>query len=244
MGGVIFAQSPVTGLPNQWSSLYHYDALQFSAGNNMYIGGRSSEGPITWFAYPGDVLGEFRYKYSNVDAAQLVYIPWNGHWSFRVSDNTISYGGLVNWRSIMTISRFNVVSINAADLKIHDADFMITNSGVNEFKVDKNGYVRCREVQVDLDPIPDYVFDPNYRLMPLAELRQYIQHNRHLPNIPSAAEYEEKGAVALGELNRLLLEKVEELTLYTLQLEENMQAMQQQLNSLQTQLSDSNHPKK
>lgn len=62
--------------------------------------------------------------------------------------------------------------------------------------------------------------------MSLPELRKFVQENRHLPNIPSAAEYAEKG-VDLGEMNRLLLEKTEKLTLYILQLEERLKVLEE-----------------
>jgi hypothetical protein len=61
--------------------------------------------------------------------------------------------------------------------------------------------------------------------MPLNELRTYIKTNSHLPNIPSAKEME-ASEVDLGEMNRLLLEKTEELTLYILQLEERIKSLE------------------
>jgi len=65
-------------------------------------------------------------------------------------------------------------------------------------------------------PVPDYVFQPEYRLMPLRELEQYVKAERHLPNVPSASAIQSNG-VNLGEFQMKLLEKIEELTLYTLQ---------------------------
>ncbi len=65
--------------------------------------------------------------------------------------------------------------------------------------------------------VSDYVFEPGYDLMPLAEVGSFIEDNGHLPNVPSEAEYQERGGVALHEMQVKLLEKIEELTLYTLQ---------------------------
>lgn len=100
-----------------------------------------------------------------------------------------------------------------------------SGAGDYSFAVQSNGHVYGRKFTTTLNNIPDYVFRPDYKLMPLQDLRSYIQENEHLPNIPSAKEYEETG-VDLGELNRLLLEKVEELTLYVLELEERMNAVE------------------
>ena len=62
--------------------------------------------------------------------------------------------------------------------------------------------------------VPDYVFEPGFPLMPILELEQYVRRERHLPNIPDASEIQGNG-VNLGEFQMKLLEKVEELTLYT-----------------------------
>jgi hypothetical protein len=100
------------------------------------------------------------------------------------------------------------------------------SDNVINYAVKGNGEVFARKYTTTLGVIPDYVFDPSYKLMSLNELKTYINTNKHLPNIPSAKEYEERGELDLGELNRKLLEKVEELTLYILQLEERTKALE------------------
>lgn len=62
--------------------------------------------------------------------------------------------------------------------------------------------------------VPDYVFEPNYKLMPLEDLEHYVRTEKHLPNIPKASEINDNG-VNVGDLQMRLLEKIEELTLYT-----------------------------
>ncbi|MXV50405.1 hypothetical protein GS399_05420 [Pedobacter sp. HMF7647] len=85
-------------------------------------------------------------------------------------------------------------------------------------KLAVKGTLHASEVKVDLYvPVPDYVFNEDYDLRPLASVRSYIDANRHLPEIPSAAEIEKNG-MNVGEMNMLLLKKVEELTLYVLEL--------------------------
>jgi hypothetical protein len=84
------------------------------------------------------------------------------------------------------------------------------------------GAIHAHEVRVDLNvPGPDYVFEKSYPLVTLKKLNEYIQQNRHLPEIPSACSLEENG-INIGEMNMLLLKKVEELTLYAI--EQNNQA--------------------
>jgi len=62
--------------------------------------------------------------------------------------------------------------------------------------------------------VPDYVFGRDYQLMPLSELEQYVTREKHLPNVPNAGEIQENG-VDVGQFQMRLLEKIEELTLYT-----------------------------
>ncbi|UOY08370.1 tail fiber protein [Muricauda sp. SCSIO 64092] len=84
-------------------------------------------------------------------------------------------------------------------------------------KLTVKGNIHAEEVKVDLNvPAPDYVFKEGYDLKSLKEIQDHIKAHGHLPNIPSAQEMEENG-IELGAMNMKLLEKIEELTLYTLQ---------------------------
>ncbi len=114
-----------------------------------------------------------------------------------------------------------VVRGNSDAIFVRDAN----NNMVKNFKITGTGEVFARKYTTTLNNIPDYVFNPNYKLLSLEELRSYISTNKHLPNVPSANEFAETG-VDLGELNRVLLEKVEELTLYILQLEDRMKILE------------------
>jgi hypothetical protein len=87
-----------------------------------------------------------------------------------------------------------------------------------------DGLVCAKEVRVSNAGAPcwpDYVFNKDYTLTPLHELEQFITENQHLPNVPSVAEVEENG-VELGEMNAILLQKMEELTIYIIQLENRL----------------------
>jgi len=77
---------------------------------------------------------------------------------------------------------------------------------------------------------PDYVFEENYNLMPLEELQRHIRVHKHLPGIPSAQEIEEAGVVHLNQMNEKLLEKIEELTLHLIQLNERVKELEQSRN--------------
>jgi hypothetical protein len=81
--------------------------------------------------------------------------------------------------------------------------------------------------EVDGACAPDYVFAPGYALMPLDELEKFVRENSHLPNIPSAVEIAESG-VNVVELQMRLLEKIEELTLYTIEQERKLEEVAKQ----------------
>lgn len=73
---------------------------------------------------------------------------------------------------------------------------------------------------------PDFVFSKDYELLSLYEVEQFIAENHHLPNVPSAAEVKANG-IDLGEMNVILLQKVEELTLYILNLQRQIDELKQ-----------------
>lgn len=77
----------------------------------------------------------------------------------------------------------------------------------------------------------DCVFAPDYELMPLWQLKEYVSEKRHLPDIPSEKEVVDNG-VEVYEMQSLLLKKIEELTLYTIQLQEQIESMQTEINAL------------
>jgi hypothetical protein len=80
--------------------------------------------------------------------------------------------------------------------------------------------------------VPDYVFEPDYPLLSLEELRAFIAEEKHLPNVPSEEEIR-AGSLDVTDFQMRLLEKTEELTLYTLAQDEQLQAQEEQIQSLQ-----------
>lgn len=136
---------------------------------------------------------------------------------------------------------FQVGDNTTAQLKIDPTAKSLTfsNNGYQLFQVKNDGKVYAREFEITLaSSFPDYVFDKDYKLAPLAEVEQYIQANQHLPGIKSACEYEEAGTVDMGELQLKLLEKVEELTMYTIQLQKDNAKQQQEIEALKKALAE------
>lgn len=81
----------------------------------------------------------------------------------------------------------------------------------------------------------DHVFNNNYALKTLADLEQFIKANEHLPGVPSAAALQQEG-YTLQEINKVFMEKIEELTLYTIEQEKKLAAREALVEKLKTQL--------
>jgi hypothetical protein len=84
---------------------------------------------------------------------------------------------------------------------------------------------------------PDYVFEPGYEPMTLVELEAFVRHERHLPNVPSAADIKSNG-LNLSQFQMRLLEKVEELTLYAIQLNQQLEERDRRIASLSSAQSE------
>jgi hypothetical protein len=117
-------------------------------------------------------------------------------------------------------------------------------------KLAVKGTIHANEVKVDLNGAvaPDYVFNSDYNLLSLEEIKTYIDKNKHLPEVPSAKEMEVNG-VQLGEMNMLLLKKIEELTLYTIDMNKKLQELtieseEQRKEIIQLKAKESNPSKK
>ncbi len=103
------------------------------------------------------------------------------------------------------------------------------------YKLDVEGKVRANEIVVNTSGA-DYVFESGYDLRTLKEVEDFIDEKGHLPGIPSAEEMQAKG-MAVGELNTKLLEKVEELTLYVIELKRENNQHLELIKNLQSEIT-------
>jgi hypothetical protein len=103
----------------------------------------------------------------------------------------------------------------------------ITAGNHADFRLSVDGKMVTKEIYVTIQNWADYVFSDEYKLKSLSEVEQYIKANSHLPNVPSAKEITENGN-NMAETDRILLEKVEELTLYIIQLNKRIEELEKQ----------------
>ncbi|MCK9205013.1 MAG: hypothetical protein M0P58_11350 [Bacteroidales bacterium] len=108
---------------------------------------------------------------------------------------------------------------------INSGNVGIGTSNTKGYKLAVNGNAVCEEMKIKLrNNWPDYVFNKDYQLPSLKEVDRFIQRNNHLPELPSAKEVAENG-INIGEMNALLLKKVEELTIYIIALQKEVEQL-------------------
>jgi hypothetical protein len=157
----------------------------------------------------------------NSSGAYGTYFDFDGNIFFRRQDHNNN-----NLGAIMGLQNNGTVTIGVWE----KYDNTVTDTQGARLMV--NGGILCEKVKVIADvPNSDFVFEPTYKLMPLDELKLFVQNNRHLPEIPSAEEFKNEG-YNLGQMDDLLLRKIEELTLYIIQLEEMLKKQQVQIEEL------------
>ncbi|WP_333888910.1 hypothetical protein [Sphingobacterium siyangense] len=122
-------------------------------------------------------------------------------------------------------------------LKSIDTHVMLSNGNVGigtlnpAERLSVNGKIRAQEIKVETANWPDYVFTDGYQLPSLKETAEFIEKNKHLPGVPKAAEVEENG-LSLGEMNKILLQKIEEMTLHLIKQQQQIKDMQDKINSI------------
>ena len=128
-------------------------------------------------------------------------------------------GGAVIWGTVNGDIYFaNLPSTNGNNVSgITDQNIM---SHANLW-LRNDGVLMAKEIKVTLSGWPDYVFSKDFRLPSLSETETYIKQNGHLPGVPSASEVDEEG-LSVGEMNKILMQKVEELTLHIIELQKQI----------------------
>ncbi|WP_343522282.1 hypothetical protein [Pedobacter sp.] len=96
-----------------------------------------------------------------------------------------------------------------------------------EDKLTVNGRIKANEIRVNGQQTPDYVFEKGYKVASLEEVESYIKKHKHLPEVPSAKEAETNG-IELGEMNKILLKKIEELTLHLIKQDKEIKRLKKQ----------------
>ncbi len=186
-----------------------------------------------------------RNSYVAYDTANVItYSGINGGYFYQLFDlPNGTFMSLTNSKSQLVIGadvawgashKFIVNSGNSffdGNVGIGTESFVDANDNL-EYKLSVEGKVRAHEIKV-YTTWADYVFEDDYDLPSLEEVEEHIKTKGHLKDIPSAKEVDENG-IEVGEMNKLLLQKIEELTLYVIEQNKEMSIMKAQLEALES----------
>ncbi|MGV6860238.1 MAG: hypothetical protein ACWA41_00610 [Putridiphycobacter sp.] len=129
---------------------------------------------------------------------------------------------------------FYINSAGTVQINSQGGHSIVVRNSVNEktLQLNDNGLLRAREIRVDEDNWPDYVFNENFTVLSLEDVAKYIQQHKHLPGVPSAEEIKTEG-LSVGKMQKILMQKIEELTLYTLEQNNQIQNLETKVNTLE-----------
>lgn len=143
------------------------------------------------------------------------------------TSNTNARGPFSTYGSFTARNGFQSISTTVANYfagKIQVGSTRILN-GSTDYLLSVDGKINCQKLVCSVNNWADYVFDKDYNLMPLPDLEKYIKTAHHLPGIPSETEVKTNG-VDVVEMNTLLLKKMEEMTLYIIELEKRLKLVE------------------
>jgi hypothetical protein len=233
--------STTTSTAGSTDDITHYGTVVIGDLNQGYI-------PNPWLSY-NDILlrlnnknlntslevrnnyGKFNLSVASVNGA---YSPIAEQGDIVFTKNTAKHiiFNLNNSENDGNSAFFFGDSMNTKTLSILNNGKVGIGTGTPDAELAVNGTVHARKVLVDLVGWPDFVFETGYNLPSLKEVEKHIQEKGHLQNIPSAKQVEDNG-VELGEMSSKLLQKIEELTLYTIQQQKLIDQLQKDLKELQ-----------
>ncbi len=186
-----------------WYNAY----MVFRPDGNIGIGTTEVENSEGWNRVL-QVKGEFHAK-SIVSSSQRT----TGVWSHNTGYYGAPAGGVLGTASDHPVS---VMTNSSTKMTILPNGNVGIGTIAPQELLSVNGSIRAHEIKVQTSNWPDYVFNPAYELKPLQDVARFISVHGHLPDVPKAQLLEKEG-ISVGQVNEILMKKVEELTLYLIE---------------------------
>ena len=218
---------------SSWPSFPNNTAISVTNSGNVGIGTSSPSGPLHVASNPGNV-GSNTYLENTAGASNLknqIIFRGNGSNRWSVGNDMTANAGQNFYVYDVVAGAARVFVDGSGHVGIGTTSPCPNAYAPSNCVLSAAGAIQAYEVVVNTG-WSDYVFSPDYPLMPIADVASYIKANHHLPGIPSGAEVQEKG-VSLGEMQSRLLAKIEELTLHMIQAEERNRELQERIARLE-----------
>lgn len=204
------------------------ERMRITASGNVGIGTTNPSAKL-------HTSGSLRFEglATNNTLTNILAADASGNISWRDASTFGSGGGASQWTTSSTNIYYNTGNVGIGTTNITDAGY----------KLFVEGAIRSRKVRVDQLTWSDFVFDNDYRLPSLPEVEKFIKDNHHLADVPSAKEVEKEG-LDLGNNQAVLLRKIEELTLYIIDLNKKSEEQNKKITELQKQDTEMKELKK
>ena len=187
-----------------------------------------------------EVIANFMRAQTATGGSAIVRLGYHSTCDFEINSGNASSGfrfgdyfdlNIVNNNTGGTYGAINFATNGSARMTVKaNGNVGIGTNNPGTFKLAVEGTIGAREIKVlTTTPFPDFVFQKEYKLMPIYELESYVLTHNHLPEIPSAKEIEKDNGVPLGEISVKLLQKIEEQTLYIIQLQKQIDELRESI---------------
>lgn len=242
-GSYYFSTSPSTG-----NMLFNANSVTFNSGLN--VGGNitmneNATVKTIWNSGYGGAVQLLRSDANSNRWARIGIVDNGGNWVDGVHISSVGnvglgttspgekltingaiglqYSGSQKWHIYTSATNdLQFVRSGIAERMIISSDGLVGIGTLSPSeKLTVNGNILAKKLRITQSGWPDYVFAENYKLKSLASVESFIKQNGHLPDVPSATEVENKG-LDVGDNQAVLLKKIEELTLYVIDLQKQV----------------------